>query len=381
MDGRNYCIVSISIWDTLKIHFLSCVYGLWLLAKRFIKHLWNRGKGTLPTPSFRDNPPLCLVDSSLGQHKYVKLKNTKLHYVEAGERDRPVILLLHGFPDFWIGWRYQIPILSQDFRVIALDLKGFGDSDKPEWRSSYRIDIILDELLQLISTLGVTSCTIVGHDLGALIGWYFSYQNPNKVDKFFAVSCPHPNVYWCTSSDQWLNCVQLPYLPEIDALKQDVKIITEYHKNLHQDFLEAYKYSFSRKEDWTGPINYYRNLPFNKISDEEPLPVHTVLITGGKDSLISLEGVVKSTEYCDKTHVKLVEGAGHFPHQENPQVFNSVLLKYLRKKSSQEKTSKRLMDRMFGAVSSYGTSVLDSVQKRNVIPSIPLLNQTFISTK
>ncbi|KAL3279399.1 hypothetical protein HHI36_016909 [Cryptolaemus montrouzieri] len=372
-------IVSVSLWDSIKIHFLSCVYGSWVLTKRILKYLWDKD---LDSSSCRDNPPTCLVDSSLGQHKYVKLKNIKMHYVESGDRTRPLVLLLHGFPDFWLGWRHQIPILSEDFRVVALDLKGFGDSDKPEWRSSYRIEIILEELKQLLSTLGVNSCILVGHDLGALIGWYFVYQYPSMVDKFFAVSCPHPNIYGNISANQWLNCVQLPYLPEIDALKHDVRIISEYHKKLPENYLEAYKYSFSRKEDWTGPINYYRNLPFSKISEksDQPMDVHTILMTGSQDTTATLESLVKSTDYCDRVHVKIVESAGHFPHQENPESFNEILMKFLkRKKNSDKSPSKRLMDRMFGAVSStvkYGNSVLDSVQKRsNVsIPSINILN-------
>ena len=80
--------------------------------------------------------------------------------------------------------------------MVALDLKGFGDSDKPMWRSNYRVDKLLCELRELISALGATSCTIIGHDLGALLGWYLTHQCPDMVKKFVAISCPHPNVYW-----------------------------------------------------------------------------------------------------------------------------------------------------------------------------------------
>lgn len=82
------------------------------------------------------------------------------------------------------------------YRVIALDLKGFGDSDKPESRRCYRVDILVNELHDLIDALGVTSCTIIGHDLGALLGWYLIHIHPDIVDKFVAISCPHPNLYW-----------------------------------------------------------------------------------------------------------------------------------------------------------------------------------------
>lgn len=316
-----------------------------------------------------------------------------MHYVEAGLKQQPVILLLHGFPDCWLSWRYQIPILSTYFRVIALDLKGFGDSDKPMWRSSYKITTILEELKQFISALGVKNCTIIGHDIGALLGWYMVHKHPDIVDKFIAVSSPHPNVFWKSLPTQsafnsnWISFAQLPHLPEIHALQNDLSIISECHKHLQEkdakdSYLEAYKYTFSRKEDWNGPINYYRTLPFYKIKEDcEPIYVSTLLITGNKDNFIKLESVVKSTDYVEKFYVKIIDGAGHFPHQENPDMFNRNILKFLRVKSLSERNlerspSKGLMDRMLGAVSNtvkYGNSMIDSVQKRTngVVNSIP----------
>lgn len=277
--------------------------------------------------------------------------------------------------------------------MVALDLKGFGDSDKPLWRSSYRVDVIVNEITQLITALGVSNCTVIGHDLGAMLGWYLVHQAPDVFDKFVAVSCPHPNIYWKTLparssfNSQWMNFAQLPYLPEIDALKEDLSIINECHKHLQPKdrdaYLEAYKYTFSRKEDWTGPINYFRNLPFRRICEKSGQnKVSTLLITGNKDKFVQLESVVKSTEYCEKSFVKIIDGDTHFPHQENPDEFNKMVLKYLKvrtgadKRSLEKSPSKGIMDRMFGAVSNtvkYGNSVLDTVQKRTngVVGSIP----------
>ncbi|CAG9860495.1 unnamed protein product [Phyllotreta striolata] len=381
------CIQSISAWDSIKIHVLSIVFGMWILCKKLMNRLWKSKRSN--SLQLRDSPPSCLLDSYLGQHKYVKLKGVKFHYVESGPKDQPLVLLLHGFPDCWLSFRFQIPILSQHFRVAALDLKGFGDSDKPAWRTNYKIDTILKEIAEFVHALGAAECIVIGHDLGALIGWYLVHQYPHLVTKFISISCPHPNVYWQNLTNdgcylyQWLNFVQMPYLPEIDALKEDVKIINQYHKHLHPNdvYLEAYKYSFSRREDWTGPINYYRNLPFIRIQqDSERVASSVFLITGGKDKLVKLEGIVKSTEFCEKFDLKIVDGVEHFPHQENPDVFNEILLKYLIVINASDKTyegsSTRLMKGLFGAMSNtvkYGNSVFDHVQKRtnNVVSSIP----------
>ena len=98
----------------------------------------------------------------------------KFHYVEAGTKDMPLIIFLHGFPECWLSWHSQILSLSLYFHVVCLDLKGFGDSDKPLFRNEYQIDRILSELNQFIAVVkGSESCTLIGHDIGAVIGKIF----------------------------------------------------------------------------------------------------------------------------------------------------------------------------------------------------------------
>nr|CAD7455454.1 unnamed protein product [Timema tahoe] len=417
LNGQEQgCIVYISSWESLKIHLFSFIFGLWVILKRVVRWGW-KSKDFFEQQK-RDTPPPCLIDSSLGRHSHVKLNGVKFHYLETrGGRGQPLLLLLHGFPDCWLSWRHQIPVLADHFRVVALDLKGFGDSDKPLGRSSYRIDKLLIELRQFISALGVSSCTVVGHDLGGLLGWYLVHRYPDLVDKFVAISCPHPNVYWdelsrsstlnssvvvlysatyrrnfepdeplvetqgsdaecCTVTSRWVKFSQLPYLPEMDALKEDLSIINQYFHHLPKtnskdNYVEAYKYTFSRKEDWTGPINYYRNLPFSRVhEDGEPVRTPCLLLVGNKDEFVSLESIVKSTEYTDKFVLKIVEGGGHFPHQQLPEVVNRFLLAFLVVVHSprQEKSQSRgLVNRMFDAVSStvkYGNQMLDTVQRK-----------------
>lgn len=304
--------------------------------------------------------------------------------MESGNKNNPLLLLLHGFPDCWISWRNQIPILAEHFHVIALDLKGFGDSDKPKSRRSYHIEKLLDEINQFIFALGEKSCILIGHDLGALVGWYLVHLYPDLVNKFVAVSCTHPNLYLenLTNSSVinmfWLNFVQWPNLPEMEIMKDDLRIINKCYKHLQNEkdkesIIEAYKFTFSQADDWIGPLNYYRKLPFNRIeTNNNQIIVPTLLITGNQDQDVKLEGIVKSTDFCEKFVMKIVEGAGHFPHQENPDLFNRLLLKYLLVRPSKPNSAdinlaKGIMDRMFGAVSStvkYGNSMLDVVQKR-----------------
>ncbi|XP_047104265.1 epoxide hydrolase 4-like isoform X1 [Schistocerca piceifrons] len=387
MSEKEACVVSISHWDTLRIHAISCVIGSWVVFRRLVRSLWSPLNLNLQD---REKPPQCLVDSSLGQHSYIKVKGAKLHYVEAGSRSKPMLLLLHGFPDCWLTWRYQIPALVKHFRVVALDLKGFGDSDKPAWRRSYRVDTLLAELKELITALGTSSCTVVAHDLGALLCWYLAHQYPDIVEKFVCISCPHPNVYWSTVpresvfNSSWISFSQLPYLPETEALRNGLSIINQRYPHLQKksdadDYLVANKYAFSRKEDWTGAINYFRNLPFQRISPVcEPVKAPCMFITGNRDPCLTLESIVTSTEFTEKFLVKIVNEAGHYPHQEKPEVVNKMIISFLNVNESPEKVDKPvqkgLMDRMFGAVAStvkYGNQMFDVVQKTsNIVPGL-----------
>ncbi|KRT79456.1 hydrolase [Oryctes borbonicus] len=373
MGRHDTSITTISTWDSLTIRFLSFLLAAWFSLRICVKWIFNRNNYF--RIQNRDNPPACLVDTILGQHKYVKLKKVKLHYVEAGYRDQPLMLFLHGFPDCWISWRYQISFFAEYFRVVTLDLKGFGDSDKPIWRSEYCLEILLEELKQFILALGVKLISRILLNLQII-----ATNSSSKLLIILAITL---------TSSNWIKFAQCPGLPEIETMREDLRIIKDYHNYLNEkdvqdkETLEAYKYTFSRKEDWSGPLNYFRILPFHRIQGSDiQSEVPTLLVTGNKDHYINLENIVKSTDYCKKFFVKIIDNTSHYPHEEDPENFNKVLIKFLkvkapsqRNKLSERSPSKRLMDKMFGAVSStvkYGNSVLDSVNKKaNGVVSIP----------
>ncbi|KZC07657.1 Epoxide hydrolase 4, partial [Dufourea novaeangliae] len=323
-----------------------------------------------------------------------RLWGVKFHYLEAGSRDKPLILLLHGFPDCWFSWREQIPCLADHYRVIAIDLKGFGDSDKPSTKRSYKIEILVEELKQFILTFGVKQCSIIGHDLGGLLGWYMVALYEDMIYKFVTISCPHPNFYWnrlpgnFVFDSKWIHFSRLPFLPEIDALKEDLSIINDTYQHLQLDqtsntknYMEAYKYAFSRKEDWTGAINYYRNLPFIRLSTEsnELIYTRTLLIIGNMDPLVTIENIVQSSEYVEKFNVKVISGAQHFPHQQKPDAVNKAILKFfMGTTNTLEKTPpKGIMTSWLGSLSNtvkYGNHMFDAVHKKtsgvvNVLPT------------
>ncbi|XP_022182882.1 epoxide hydrolase 4-like [Myzus persicae] len=439
LAGARDNVVSISAAESMKMLAFSVVWGSWIVVKnaavRAVSPLWSNGGGhgddadgddreagaevtdkdavaTTTTVAIsggkasrrtpRDRPPPCLSTTDYGTHSYVKVKGVKFHYVECGDPKGTIVLLLHGFPSCWISWHHQIPTLSKHFRVIAVDLKGFGDSDKPSARKSYRVESLVNELAVFLSMLGVddlNKCHVIGHDLGALLGWYLVHLWPNCVSKFVAISCPHPNVHWeylppsSFFNKNWICFSQLPYLPEMDALQSDLKIINQCYQHLSKNkqsddssYIDAYKYTFSRTEDWTGAINYFRNLPFYRIEprsntdslnkEEDMLQVPCLLITGSKDASVQMESFIKSTEFLKSSTLRIIDNASHFPHQEQPKVVNDLLTSYLVcAKAVQKELSPQysggIVGRMKDIVSStvqYGNTLKDSVQKRNILP-------------
>lgn len=246
---------------------------------------------------------------------------------------------------------FQIKELSRFFRVIALDLKGFNDSDKPIWRNHYKPKTICRELANLVRSFHCNSVSIIGHDLGALIGWMFAHTNPDLVNKFVCVSAPHPNLFWNRLSapginNSWLRFIQVPFIAEMEHTRADSKFLerclphlyrdekkgnakTDEDGDFHEQIVEAYRYVFSRKSDWSGPFNYYRNFPFYRIQQGVTIPCPCLIVTGNADPQHRLEAVISSTEYCDSFVVKIIEGAGHYPHQEKPEEFNKAILKFL----------------------------------------------------
>ena len=113
--------------------------------------------------------------------QYIQTNGVTLHYVTQGEG--PLMLMLHGFPEFWYSWRHQIPEFAQDYKVVALDLRGYNDSEKPQDVSAYQMKELIADVKGVIEGLGYESCVLVGHDWGAGIAWSFAYAYPELLEK------------------------------------------------------------------------------------------------------------------------------------------------------------------------------------------------------
>lgn len=124
------------------------------------------------------------------QPLYIMANGVKFHAVTDGHPEAPLVLLLHGIPEFWYSWRHQIPALSGKFRVVAPDLRGYNLTDKP--LEGYDIDTLADDIRELVAALGRDQFSLVGHDWGGTIGWHYAYKYPQTLDKLVVLNAAHP---------------------------------------------------------------------------------------------------------------------------------------------------------------------------------------------
>ncbi|CAH2311533.1 epoxide hydrolase 4 [Pelobates cultripes] len=223
------CLRSAAFWALVYSYCLLCACTA--LIKLFCS-IFIRPRRTFHRVP-RDIPPACLNDPSLGTHCYVRLKDSGLrfHYVAAGERGKPLMLLLHGFPEFWYSWRNQLREFKRDYRVVALDLRGYGETDAPPSKDSYKLDCIIVDVKDILDSLGYTKCVLVGHDWGGMIAWLVAICYPEMVTRLIILSFPHPTVfteYILRHPSQLIKSgyyffFQMPWVPELMYTVNDYK--------------------------------------------------------------------------------------------------------------------------------------------------------------
>ncbi|MBW4553793.1 MAG: alpha/beta hydrolase [Aphanocapsa sp. GSE-SYN-MK-11-07L] len=276
------------------------------------------------------------------RHEYIITNGIKLHYVTQGEG--PLMLMLHGFPEFWYSWRHQIPAFATRYRVVALDLRGYNDSDKPHDASSYNMDELLLDIEGVIQGLGYQRCVLVGHDWGGAIAWCFAYAHPEMVEKLVVMNIPHPAKFQAglrtleqLQRSWYIFFFQLPWLPEFCLEWADFRAIaaalTETAVNKAAFGLldiEAYKDAAAKRGALTAMVNYYRNLLGGVIGQQwGKLAVPTLMLWGEQDTAFGKELTYGTEDYVPDLRIHYIPNSGHWVQQEQPQLVNQWLKEFL----------------------------------------------------
>jgi pimeloyl-ACP methyl ester carboxylesterase len=276
----------------------------------------------------------------------VPTNGIRLHVVEAGPEDGAPVILLHGFPEFWYGWRHQIgPLADAGFRVLAPDQRGYAESDKPGPVSAYALDILADDVAGLIESTGRPRAAVVGHDWGGIAAWWVALGHPGRVERLAVLNAPHPLVFrrhLRSSPRQLLKSwytfyFQLPWLPEAvfrlwnwrrlaDALRR-----TSRPGTFTEADLDRYQAAWSAPGAITAMINWYRAaLRDRHAPPADPrVRVPTLLIWGAQDRFLDQALATPSLGQCDHGRLEPIEGATHWVQHEEPGRVNRLLLDFL----------------------------------------------------
>jgi pimeloyl-ACP methyl ester carboxylesterase len=164
------------------------------------------------------------------EHRYAPINGVRFHYAQVGRGDQ-LVLLLHGFPECWYSWRYQLPALASYATVVAPDLRGYNETEKPRW--GYSLDVLVQDVLELIRLLGRQRAVIMGHDWGGAIAWAIAIAFPERVERLVALNIPHPALFVDALRHNWRQILrmwyaglfQLPLLPELLLRRNDFRAI------------------------------------------------------------------------------------------------------------------------------------------------------------
>jgi pimeloyl-ACP methyl ester carboxylesterase len=293
------------------------------------------------------------------QHQFVKTNQIRLHCVTQGEGD--LVLLLHGFPEFWYSWRYQIPALASHFKVVAPDLRGYNDSDKPT--SGYDLDTLSADIRGLIEALGYTQAHIVGHDWGGVIAWHLAQKFPQYLNRLAILNAPHPSQLLQgllgnleqLRRNWYILAFQLPGLPEW-LLQQNLKSFLE---NLFQkqairkgaftsETLQIYQAALEKAGALSAAVNYYRQLllPQAWLRWSRPLPIRvpTLVLWGEEDTVLSSKLAEGTEQFTDGPfRLKFASDCGHWIQQEVPATVNRELLSFFRQAPKVNRSASNLM--------------------------------------
>jgi epoxide hydrolase 4 len=282
------------------------------------------------------------------QHQFIRTNRINLHYVTQGTGE--LVLLLHGFPEFWYSWRYQIPALARHFKVVVPDLRGYNDSDKPE--TGYDIDTLTQDVLGIIHNLGFSKAHIVGHDWGGMIGWNLAQKFPESLHSLSLLSAPPPgllarslfNNFDQVRRNWYLLALQVPAVPEWLLQQNLASFLRDWFQvqairkaAFSSETLRIYQSALSKTGVLSAALNYYRNWLspqawFTKL--QEPLSsiqVPTLVLWGQEDAVLS-PSLAKGFERFipNPFRFKLIPECGHWIQQEAPQLVNLELLSFLR---------------------------------------------------
>lgn len=280
------------------------------------------------------------------EHSTIQTNGIRLHVVQAGPKSGVPVLLLHGFPEFWYGWRKQIPALvAAGCRVIVPDQRGYNLSDKPEEIKSYCVQTLVEDTLGLIKALDYEKVNLVGHDWGAFVAWMMAIQHPERLHRLGILNVPHPVVmkrFLQRDLEQmwrslYILFFQFPWLPEtimrIGNWRGAALGMRRSGKPqaFTEEDIEQYKEAWSQPGAVSAMLNWYRaalRYP-PEITDGMRVQVPTLILWGVQDVALSRRMARPSLDHCEDGNLIFFPDATHWVQHEEADEVNRQLLSFI----------------------------------------------------
>jgi pimeloyl-ACP methyl ester carboxylesterase len=275
---------------------------------------------------------------------FVDSGGVKIHYVSLGRKQDPLVVMIHGFPDFWYSWRAQMPALAKSFHVVAIDQRGYNSSGQPEGVTSYTTDKLVGDLVAVVQHFGPGKAVIVGHDWGGLVAWMFAMTHPELTDRLIILNLPHPRGLLrelANNPNQQRNSQYARDFQKPDAAQHiSIDFLIGWVKD--PEARKVYREALGRSS-LEGILNYYKaNYPripadASKAGDVKPPPSQfppvkcsVLMIHGLKDQAL-LPGALNDTWNWIDSDLTLVTipAAGHFVQQDAADLVTRTITAWL----------------------------------------------------
>ena len=272
--------------------------------------------------------------------------SVRLHTVADGPKDGPVVVLLHGFPEFWYGWRKQIgPLAGAGFRVIVPDQRGYNLSSKPSGVAAYALTELVSDVIAIADQLGREKIFLAGHDWGAVVAWSAALRYPQRIAKLAVLDVPHPSVmrkFLSMRPRQLLRSwymffFQLPWLPEAVFSAFNFRIgsrallRSSRPGTFSEEDLAQYRTAWSQPGALTGMINWYRALFRTRVKfPDKIVRVPTRILWGERDAFLLAEMARESLRHCTNAELFTFANATHWLQHEEPARVSELLIDFFR---------------------------------------------------
>jgi pimeloyl-ACP methyl ester carboxylesterase len=299
------------------------------------------------------------VDADLS-HEHVVADDVRLHVVTAGPEDGDVVVLLHGFPEFWYSWREQIPALADaGYRVVVPDMRGYNESEKPRGVDAYRIDELVADVVGVIEHYAgasgeadadeAASAHVVAHDWGGGVAWSVAVGRPDVVDRLAVLNAPHPERFRellrtpAQLKRSWyMFAFQLPWLPEFGLTRDDATVLEEvFEESMPASELRHYRDAIQRAGAARSAVHYYRSFLREGLRDELPflsasIPMSegnvdapTLVCWGEDDEALLPANAAGLDEWIPDLRVERLADASHWVQLDAPGRVNDELRAHL----------------------------------------------------